>query len=134
MQLGNTIKRLRTQKGITQERFAQDVGVSVQTVSRWENDVNVPDLSMLPILASYFKVTTDFLLGVKGEPSMAKLIKTVETFEVSTRAEAEKMVNDFKNASFPKLTSSSILEKDGVTILEVTKEFGVELDAMKFDR
>ena len=65
---------------------------------------------------------------------MAKLIKTVETFEVSTRAEAEKMVNDFKNASFPKLTSSSILEKDGVTILEVTKEFGVELDAMKFDR
>ena len=134
MELGNTIKNLRTQRNITQERFAQDIGVSVQTIFRWENDVNAPDLSMLPILASYFKVTTDFLLGVKGEASMAKLIKTVETFEVTTKAEAERMVNDFKNASFPKLTGSSILEKDGKTILEVTKEFGVELDSMKFDK
>ena len=134
MEIGNTIKNLRTQRNLTQEQFAQDVGVSVQTISRWENNVNAPDLSMLPVLASYFKVTTDFLLGMKGEDSMAKLIKTIETFEVPTRAEAERMVNDFRNASFPRLTGSSIFEKDGTTILEVTKEFGVELAAMKFDQ
>lgn len=76
---------------------------------------------MLPILASYFKVTTDFLLGVKGGASMAKLIKTVETFEVPTKAEAERMVNDFKDASFPKLTGSSILEKDSKSGKRVKK-------------
>ena len=133
MELGKTIKELRNRKGIKQDDFASAVGVSVQTVSRWENDVNVPDLSMLPILAKYFNVTTDYLLGVKGEPMMAKLMKTVETFELSSKEDAEKMVSDFRKASFPKLVASAIAEKDGVTVLEVVKEFGVDVNAMKFE-
>ena len=133
MELGKTIKELRNRKGIKQDDFASAVGVSVQTVSRWENDVNVPDLSMLPILAKYFNVTTDYLLGVKGEPMMAKLMKTVETFELSSKEDAEKMVSDFRKASFPKLVASTIAEKDGVTVLEVVKEFGVDVNAMKFE-
>lgn len=134
MEIGNIIKSLRTGKGLRQEQFAANIGVSVQTVSRWENEVNVPDLSMLPILASYFKVTTDFLLGVKGEKSMAKLLKTVETFEVPTAEEAEKMIEDFKAAPFPKLIDYSMKDENGVTVLEVVKEFGISLDAMKFDQ
>ena len=133
MELGKTIKELRNRKGIKQDDFASAVGVSVQTVSRWENDVNVPDLSMLPILAKYFNVTTDYLLGVKGEPMMAKLMKTVETFELSSKEDAEKMVSDFRKASFPTLVASTIAEKDGVTVLEVVKEFGVDVNAMKFE-
>ena len=133
MELGRTIKELRNRKGIKQDDFAAAVGVSVQTVSRWENDVNVPDLSMLPILAKYFNVTTDYLLGVKGEPMMAKLMKTVETFELSSKEDAEKMVSDFRKASFPKLVASTIVEKDGVYILEVVKEFGVDVNTMKFE-
>ena len=133
MELGKTIKELRNRKGIKQDDFASAVGVSVQTVSRWENDVNVPDLSMLPILAKYFNVTTDYLLGVKGKPMMAKLMKTVETFELSSKEDAEKMVSDFRKASFPKLVASTIAEKDGVTVLEVVKEFGVDVNAMKFE-
>ena len=88
---------------------------------------------MLPILAKYFNVTTDYLLGVKGEPMMAKLMKTVETFELSSKEDAEKMVSDFRKASFPKLVASTIAEKDGVTVLEVVKEFGVDVNAMKFE-
>lgn len=133
MEIGCMIRRLRNQKGISQESFSNEIGVSVQTVSRWENNVNYPDLSMLPILASYFKVTTDYLLGVKGGPRMAKLLKTVETFEVSGKDEAEKMVAEFKASAFPKLLSYRIDEEGGRVILETVKEFGMELDDMKFD-
>lgn len=134
MQIGVTIKELRVRKGRTQEQFAADIGVSVQTVSRWENGVNYPDLSMLPILASYFKVTTDYFLGVKGDTSMARLLKTVETFELPTVTDAEKMVESFKAAPFPKLIDYNIREEKSVVILETTKEFGVELDSMKFNK
>ncbi len=134
MEIGNIIKSLRLSKGLRQEQFAVDIGVSVQTVSRWENDVNVPDLSMLPILASYFKVTTDFLLGMKGDASMAKLLKTVETFEVPSKEDANKMIENFKAAPFPKLKDYSMKDENGVIVLEVEKEFGVSLDSMKFDQ
>ena len=95
MEIGNVIRMLRIRKGIKQEQLAADIGVSVQTVSRWENAVNYPDLSMLPVLASYFNVTTDYLLGVKGAKSMAKLLKTVETVELPDVEAAEKMVDGF---------------------------------------
>ena len=51
----------------------------------------------------------------------------------SDKEDAEKMVSDFRKASFPKLVTSTIAEKDGVTVLEVVKEFGVDVNAMKFE-
>ena len=134
MEIGLIIKTLRVKKGITQEQFAMDIGVSVQTISRWENSVNYPDLSLLPILATYFKVTTDYLLGMKGEINMAKLLKTVETFELPTVVEAEKMLADFKAATFPTLKEYNMHEENGRVILETTKEFGVDLDSLKFEK
>ena len=133
MEIGATIKKLRTDRHIKQESFAEALGVSVQTVSRWENDVNYPDIVMIPQIASYFHVTTDYLLGVKGEPTMAKLMRTTEEFQVGTREEAEKMVKDFQAAPFPKVSSYEITEEGNQIVLIVHKEFGVELDQMKFD-
>ena len=134
MEIGATIKKLRGDRHIKQESFAEALGVSVQTVSRWENDVNYPDIAMLPQIASFFHVTTDYLLGVKGEPTMAKLLRTTEEFQVGTREEAEKMVKDFQAAPFPKVSSYEITEEGNQIVLIVHKEFGVELDQMKFDR
>ena len=51
----------------------------------------------------------------------------------SDKEDAEKMVSDFRKASFPTLVASTIAEKDGVTVLEVVKEFGVDVNAMKFE-
>ncbi len=65
MNIGRTIKELRQKRGLTQEEFSEALRVSVQTVSRWENGVNAPDLSMLPQLALYFGVTADYLLGLE---------------------------------------------------------------------
>lgn len=81
MDLGKTIKDLRIQKKLTQEQLADYLSVSVQTVSRWETSVNYPDVTMLPILANIFDVTTDHLLGVdvlKNKEEIDKISREVQ--------------------------------------------------------
>lgn len=62
MTIGSKIKLLRTNKQITQEQLAAVINISGQAVSKWESDVSLPDISMLPILADYFGITIDELL------------------------------------------------------------------------
>ncbi len=61
--LGNQIIRLRKEKGITQETLAGVLGVSMQAVSKWENDSCCPDIGLLVPMADYFGVTLDTLFG-----------------------------------------------------------------------
>ena len=63
--IGNTIKTLRKAKGVTQEEVARELGVSYQAVSKYENEVAQPDISLIPLLAQYFGVTIDELFGYK---------------------------------------------------------------------
>lgn len=60
----DNIKRLRRQKGITQETLAERMHVSTAAVSKWERNEAIPDISMVLPLASYFGVSTDELLGL----------------------------------------------------------------------
>lgn len=69
--IGNRIASLRKHKHMTQDQLAEQVGVSAQAVSKWENDLSCPDISLLPKLAEIFGVTTDHLLGVPEPPSPA---------------------------------------------------------------
>ncbi len=64
MTFGQIIKDLRRKHDMTQEGLAEVLGISGQAVSRWENDLAMPDISLLPVLANLFEVTTDYLLGV----------------------------------------------------------------------
>ena len=64
MNLGLNIKKYRLSKGMTQEELAEYTGVSSRAVSRWENGITYPDISLLPILANIFEVTVDELLDV----------------------------------------------------------------------
>lgn len=61
MNIGNKIKVLRKEKGVTQEELANSVGVSFQAVSKWENNIALPDITLLPMLAEYFGVSMDEL-------------------------------------------------------------------------
>ena len=63
-ELGIKIKVLRKRMNITQEDLAERLGVSFQAVSKWETNAAYPDISMFPVLANFFNVTTDELLGV----------------------------------------------------------------------
>ena len=61
--LGRRIARLRLAKTATQERLAKELNVSSQAVSKWENDINYPDISLLPDLARFLGVSVDELLS-----------------------------------------------------------------------
>lgn len=60
--LGSRIAEYRKKKGMTQDQLAEHLGVSSQAVSKWENDLSCPDITLLPQLADYFNVTIDELL------------------------------------------------------------------------
>ena len=65
MTVGQKIKELRHKKSITQKGLAERLNVSFQTVSKWENDENEPDVSTLKELAKIFGCSVDELLGLE---------------------------------------------------------------------
>lgn len=63
MSLGTKIKKLRTEKNLTQKDLSDQLHVTFQTVSKWEKDENEPDISTLRELAKLFNCSLDFLLS-----------------------------------------------------------------------
>ena len=73
--ISENIKRLRQEKRLTQEVLANIIGISFQAVSKWECGDAYPDITLLPVIANYFQVTIDELLGndkIKIEESKAR--------------------------------------------------------------
>lgn len=63
MSFGEILTALREERGIYQKELASILNVSVGTISNYENNIHYPDQEALILLADYFKVTTDYLLG-----------------------------------------------------------------------
>jgi len=61
---GEKMKNLRKKRDLTQEQLAEYLGVSFQAVSKWETNAAYPDISLFPVIANFYGVTTDELLGV----------------------------------------------------------------------
>ena len=59
----NRIKHYRRKEDLTQEELAIKIGISPQSVSKWERGEGFPDVSLLPVIANFFKITIDELLG-----------------------------------------------------------------------
>ena len=72
-----TMKTLRKQRGLNQEQMAETLGVSAQAVSKWECGGSFPDISLLPIIADYFGVSVDYLLGHDTSKRVEKSKKSV---------------------------------------------------------
>ena len=64
LNFGQKIKKLRTDAGMSQAMLAEHIGVSVQSISNWECNNTMPDISQIVPLASILCVSTDYLLGV----------------------------------------------------------------------
>jgi len=74
MNIADRIQLLRKQKGLSQEQLADEINVSRQLISKWENEQAIPDVERIIILSDYFGTTTDYLL--KGiEPIVEKEVK-----------------------------------------------------------
>ena len=76
MSFGKKMKQLRKERDMTQERLAELLSISPQAVSRWETDVAMPDISLIPVICNLFDVSSDELLGI-GIESKNKRIQEI---------------------------------------------------------
>lgn len=58
---------------MTQENLANEMGVSIGAVSKWETGASIPDIPMLCALADFFHVSADYLLGREQRPTLSLL-------------------------------------------------------------
>ena len=73
MEMGKEIRRLRNDRGLTQEALAAALNVTAQTVSKWECGNSIPDVQLLPEIAVYFGVTIDRLFAMSPEQQMERI-------------------------------------------------------------
>jgi len=81
LKLGYAIKRLRTERGVTQEQLGEALGVSYQAVSKWENGAALPDIALLPELAVYFGVDIDTLFSIDNSDKLKRIDRVIEGHE-----------------------------------------------------
>ncbi len=99
--IGSFLKELRKEKGITQEQFAEVLGVSGRTVSRWETGNNMPDISLLINIAEYFDVSIpDIINGERKSENMNEEIREVaETMSHYATTEKETIIKNIRTHS-----------------------------------
>lgn len=97
IRLGMKIKALRKQKGVSQEVLAQALGVSFQAVSKWETATTLPDVMLIPAIASFFGVSTDELFDVnlmEQERKVADICREAAQYRWNDPARSERMLRD----------------------------------------
>ena len=67
MKFAERLKELRAERGVTQDKLAEETGLSQSALANWENGKRSPSAAAIISLAKYFNVTTDYLLGVTDE-------------------------------------------------------------------
>ncbi len=97
IQLGQKIRTLRKQRNISQEMLAGHLGVTFQAVSRWENELAMPDVALIPAIASFFGVSTDELFDYnlyEIEQKIRAIVDEYSRFCDSDRARAEQILRE----------------------------------------
>lgn len=114
--IGNRIAKYRKIKGLTQEGLAEKLGVSSQAVSKWENDVSCPDISLLPMLCNELCITVDELLTGKSERvQMLPEERRKSLEELTFRVRIDSAEGDRIRANFP------------MTLVKLCMEIGVDV-------
>ncbi|MBE5959087.1 MAG: helix-turn-helix transcriptional regulator [Lachnospiraceae bacterium] len=91
--LGNNIKRIRKQMGLTQEELSLQIGVTPQAVSRWENGTGMPDVSLIVPIAKALGISTDSLFGLESDKYddsiYIELRRKIEQIEAESDSKAD---------------------------------------------
>ncbi len=139
--LGRRIARLRLARTATQERLAKELNVSPQAVSKWENDINYPDISLLPDLARFLGVSVDELLSganastqesASVQESVAEVVSVAadeptEIVEESTEHDNQSIATQSSGFSFGKLFGKSMVKVEKNDEADDSKKKGVRL-------
>lgn len=97
IRLGEKIRTLRKSKNISQEVLANYLGLSFQAVSKWEKGETLPDVTMIPAIASFFEVSTDELFDfnrLETEQKVLKLCGEIAEWRNERPEEAEAAYRD----------------------------------------
>ncbi len=78
MDIGAKIKQLRGKAGLTQEQLAASLGISAQSVSKWETGVTMPDVALLPLLAGELGVSIDELFDLTVEQKLHRIERGID--------------------------------------------------------
>ena len=99
--IGNFLKNLRKEKGITQEMLAEKLNVSGRTVSRWETGNNMPDISLLIELAEFYDISIpEIVNGERKNEKMNKEVKEVaQTLSEYAGFEKENLIKKIQSQS-----------------------------------
>ena len=99
--IGSFLRELRKEQGITQEQFAEKLGVSARTISRWETGSNMPDISLLSDIADYYDVSIpEIIAGERKSDEMNEEVKKVaDAMSDYAGEEKAKLVKSIRNLS-----------------------------------
>jgi len=134
--IGKIIKKLRLERNLTQEEVANHLGISFQSISKWERGDGYPDIEMLPSLANYFEISVDDLIGMKEISKPKKYDEINELWadnnkkgfhlnNINLMKEALKL---FPNDALLLVQLSASLEKSGGTEDEKAKYLKESID------
>ncbi|MDE7439669.1 MAG: helix-turn-helix domain-containing protein [Clostridia bacterium] len=127
--LGEKIASLRKARGITQEQLAEKCSVSPQAVSKWENDITSPDISLLPRLSELLGVSCDELLGVQRAEVVAVNKDTVDLTKMLLKVRIKSGDGDKVNINLP-LSIAELLIKNKEFVATLKKSDDGEKRAM----
>lgn len=140
--LADKLKELRKSKNVSQEKFADYLGVSYQAVSKWENGITSPDITLLPDIARYFGISVDELLQVEKIDEDKYFeeynTKSQELFRNGKYAEIiplwkeayKKLPNDVR---VKEMLMSTYFDTDKVKYQNEIVELGIDLYNTSFD-
>ena len=78
MKINEKIKVLRLKASMTQEQLANKIGVSAQSVSKWENGISMPDITLLPFISEVFGVSIDDLFDLTVDEKLKRIENRIE--------------------------------------------------------
>ena len=118
--LNERISYYRKRCGLTQEELAEKCSVTPQAVSKWENDLTAPDISLLPRLSEIFGVTTDELLGVERAGTVTVAPADVDISKAILRIRVESSDGDIVNVNLPVAVAQIVMKSGTINIGEST--------------
>ena len=129
MYLPANLKKYRITKGLTQEEVAAFLGITAQSVSKWERGESYPDITFLPALANIFETSVDLLIGmdaVRAEETRYNIHKTA--VEYQKNGEYDKAEKAYREAllTYPNMPGM-ILGLAGTLALKGDTEEAIEL-------
>ena len=107
---GQRFQRLRKKAGLTQEDVANKLNITAQAVSKWENDISAPDISVLTELADILHVTLNELLGKSAETSLVPEGERKNINDMFFRIKVLSKEGDKVNVNIPLALAKVIVE------------------------